>query len=237
MRITFVISRLWGGGAERVVAALASGWAEQGHKVAILAFVHADDLSYALHPSVQVRRLMLLGRSSRFLEGLWRNIRTLAVLRRAIRQSEPQVVISFGSETNILTLLAVRGLGLPVIIRETADPVHHDLGLIWGGLRRLCYPLADVVNCATAHTVAKLQAITITGFRGAATPNPIVIPDAPPQGRQRREHGSGHVLISMGSLNTRKGFDLLLEAFARVADHHPDWSLKIIGDGPLLKQL
>ena len=35
----------------------------------------------------------------------------------------------------------------------------------------------------------------------------------------------------------QKGFDLLLEAFSRVAQRNAHWSLKILGDGPLKDQL
>ena len=40
------------------------------------------------------------------------------------------------------------------------------------------------------------------------------------------------VVISLGRFSWEKGFDLLLDAWAEVADRFPDWSLHLYGDGP-----
>jgi glycosyltransferase involved in cell wall biosynthesis len=38
----------------------------------------------------------------------------------------------------------------------------------------------------------------------------------------------------LGRLSHEKGPDIALEAWARIADAHPDWSLQFVGDGPLI---
>lgn len=45
------------------------------------------------------------------------------------------------------------------------------------------------------------------------------------------------VVVAAGRYAPEKGFDRLIQAFARVAPERPDWSLKVFGHGPLQKRL
>jgi glycosyltransferase involved in cell wall biosynthesis len=44
-------------------------------------------------------------------------------------------------------------------------------------------------------------------------------------------------MTAMGRLTHQKGFDLLLQAFSRIAERHPDWQLLILGEGDLRNDL
>src|SRR5438045_2478682 len=54
---------------------------------------------------------------------------------------------------------------------------------------------------------------------------------APPAHTPGTSRGVHKQIISIGRLSPEKGFDLLLEAFARLATRHPDWSVVIWGEG------
>lgn len=45
------------------------------------------------------------------------------------------------------------------------------------------------------------------------------------------------VVVAAGRYAPEKGYDRLIEAFAQVADQHPEWVLKIFGHGPLQGRL
>ncbi len=235
MRLTLVISSLRCGGAERVFSLLANYWAEHRQDVTLLTRASGEAPFYRLHPAVIHRALGYAPEYRNALVGLFRNLRRIWVLRRAIRDSRSDVVISFVDQTNVLTLIATRGLGIPVIVSERVNPAFYDIGTVWNRLRRLAYPLTDALVCQTPAVRSQFRWI-----RGKVEviPNPAVLPatikkddGSVPSGGDKR------LIVAMGRLGKQKGFDLLLRAYQAVSSHHPDWSLTILGEGPLRREL
>src|SRR5260370_17230802 len=162
MSFTLVISSLARGGAERVISILASAWAEQGKEVTLLSFDQGDAPAYALHPLVKLRSLDLLADSNNVFQGLTRNISRIKALHRAIRDTQPDMVISFMDGANVLPLLAPLGLRKPVIISEHIDPSHYDSDPQRNSLRKLLYPLADALVCPTTPSLTTFQPMPIS---------------------------------------------------------------------------
>ena len=65
------------------------------------------------------------------------------------------------------------------------------------------------------------------GFSPFVIPNPLTIePGTPATGKNKR-------FLAVGRLSPKhKGFDLLIKAFDKFAQHNQDWYLDIVGDGP-----
>jgi GalNAc-alpha-(1->4)-GalNAc-alpha-(1->3)-diNAcBac-PP-undecaprenol alpha-1,4-N-acetyl-D-galactosaminyltransferase len=229
VKLALVIPSLTAGGAERVMSIMANHWAGQGWDIRLLSF---DDGAvppfFALDPRVRHRPLALLGDSAHALAGAFANLRRLRVLREALRAENPAAVISFLDTTNVLTLLATRGLGIPVIVAEHIDPAHYPLRPAWAALRRWLYPQADRVVVLTERAARYFP--RSLGERLRVVPNPVVVPEMPAE--TSIERPAGRRIVAMGRLVEQKGFDLLLQAFAELSRRHPDWSLVILGEGP-----
>lgn len=231
MRVALVISSLHAGGAERVISIMANYWAHKGWDVSILTLAAGDDVPfYELDLTVKHLPLDLAWVSANRLMGALSNLRRIWVIRRALARLRPDVVISFMDSANVLTLLASRGLRLPVVVSDRIDPAAPDLGRIWRRLRDSAYGTANVVTVQTAR--AKDY------FRPAVRANCVVIPNpvfpvSPESSTGTEAAVVRPAIVFMGRLIRQKGVDLLLAAFARVRERFPEWHLVIIGEGPL----
>ncbi len=236
MKLALVISSLERGGAERILSVLASAWAKMGREVTLITFDDKEPPAYPLHPAIVLRSLRVPNEKARnFFSSLSRNTTRIRLLRSFIRQSQPNLVISFLDFPNILTLLATRGFGIPIVVSERASPQHVELKPIWMRLRRSLYPRAAALVGQTNAMVTQMQ--QSIKVRGYAIPNPVELPATWSADRLKDRNKNSHTIIAMGRLVPQKGFDLLLEAFSRIAAHHPGWSLKVLGKGSLKEQL
>jgi len=227
--IVLVISSLAPGGSERVLARMANYWAGKGWRISLLT-LDRDAPFYELEPSVNHIALGVTGHSRNAMVGILKNVRRIRELRRAIKALGPDAVVSFGDQTNVLTLLATGGLKTPVIVAERVDPRLYSIGWMWERLRRWTYPFADRIVVQTGEAAKYFG--DRPRRRVSVVPNPVVIPEGLLVEPARRR-GHCRVIIAMGRLTKQKGFDLLLQAFARIAGEHPDWNLTIIGDGEM----
>ncbi|MEU6390780.1 glycosyltransferase family 4 protein [Streptomyces sp. NPDC046939] len=63
------------------------------------------------------------------------------------------------------------------------------------------------------------------------------VPNGVPAGRVQPSTRDSKVIVAAGRLITVKRYDRLVDAFAKVADAHPDWTLRLYGRGPKRDEL
>lgn len=206
---------------------MANYWAEKGWAVTLLTFDAGRERPFfEMHPQVNHVPLGVSGVSANSLHGALNNFKRVWVLRKALRRSKPDGVISFLDTVNVLTLLAAVGLRLPVIISERTDPAAWNIGKSWSLLRRAAYPFAAALVVQSQGVLAFFP--QRVRRRAHVIPNPVL---APPNRAKPDRSSGGKQIVAMGRLGEEKGFDLLLRGFARIASGYPEWSLVIWGEG------
>jgi glycosyltransferase involved in cell wall biosynthesis len=223
LHIVIVIAGLGAGGAERVISLIAGDWVARGHLVSLVSFDEPGaPIFHAFDPRIRLVRLGVRAARGR-LAGMHATVRRLRALRRELDDLSPDIVISFLTKINVLTLLASLGTGRPVIVSERNNPHMQQANHLWAWMIALLHWRADGI---VMQTQASLECLRAAARRRACViPNPITI--SPIAGPAR----GGFVLAAVGRLTWQKGFDLLIKAFAHVADRHPDWQLVIWGEG------
>lgn len=237
MRVTLIISSLAGGGAERVLVLLAEGFLKKGHKVAVVTIFGRENDFYVLPSEADRLALNIAGNSATLIQALWNNLYRVPILKRAIKSTRPDVVISFMDKTNVLTSVSLIKTKYPLILTEHTDPKMNYCGRGWEKLRRLTYPYASKVVSVSQGVDYYFD--WLPKKKRAVIYNPLIrIEDnqstgSLPQGAALDKKS----IVAMGRLTYQKGFDLLLLAFQIIADKYPDWQLLILGEGELRKDL
>jgi GalNAc-alpha-(1->4)-GalNAc-alpha-(1->3)-diNAcBac-PP-undecaprenol alpha-1,4-N-acetyl-D-galactosaminyltransferase len=235
-RIALLVSSMGRGGAERVAATLCNAWVAQGRKVSLIAtYLGGRQVGFPLHRDVRLVFLSDLADMPRRsgTGPIWK----LLTLRRWLAKERPDVVVSFLPNVNVMTIAATRGLGLPVIVCERADPAAGvEMGWPLHVARWLLYPLASGVAVQTASAAGRLRRRLLACRKMLVIPNPLPsrLSAGPPCAPSSEDGG---LVIAVGRLSPEKGFDLLLRAFHAAFSASPRWRLEIWGEGPLREPL
>lgn len=238
MKILIALSSLYSGGAERVACTLAEAWTARGDEVIMLAtFSGKGNCFYQLPERVRV--VYLADRVVTQKRSLNNRLHRLAAYRRLLREDMPDVIVSFLPGVNVASVLACRGLGIPLIACERTDPVAWPMALWKKRLFGLVYRQADMVTVQTDSVAQRLPSV-FPGLKSVrVVPNPVPVPvqDYVPNPGSRHAPGVRRRLVAMGRLCEEKQFDLLIDVFAGLALRRPEWDLVIYGEGPLKESL
>ena len=220
LRFLLVTGTLECGGAERQLADMANYWAERGVDISLATWSgpHISDF-YRLDR--RIRRVHLDVASGGKFRG---NLGRILKLRHLMRNTAPDAALSFLTRSNVPTILAGIGLPVRIVVSERVQPAHEtDLQLAWRILRRFVYRQAAAIVSQTAEAAEWIRANL--GAKALVIPNALRQLPAETEVREP-------LVFGIGRLVPQKGFDLLLRAFARIADANPEWRVAIAGEGP-----
>ncbi|WP_460858559.1 glycosyltransferase [Nocardiopsis coralliicola] len=242
MKIVYVIHDLYGiGGTIRTVLNQAGAMAARGHDVEIASvFRDADEPALPVPPGVAVTPLVDECRTSpdpraqqpsRLYPAEEKHYsrhsaRSDALIAGLLAARRPDVVV--GTRAGINVLLARLSPAGPLVVGQE----HLTLGMYDAPLLAVmarAYRGLDALCPVTEADAAAYRArMRLPGVRIAAVPNCVPEPGLIADAEAR---SAPPELISAGRITGMKGYDLLIDAFARICGDYPDWTLRIYGRG------
>ena len=160
-----------------------------------------------------------------------------ALLRAAVRRADVVLLTNHWTVINALAGRYAHEARVPYVVCPAgALPVEGGRSRL---LKRAYNALVGrtLIARASAHIAVTADETLQFASYGIDPANVTVIPNAMPDTsagdgnvfRDRHDLGAGPLLLFLGRLAPIKGPDLLIEAFARVADQRPGWRLVIAG--------
>jgi len=218
VKIAFIISSLGSGGAERVLSLMANYWVQKNYSIIVITLDNATPF-YSLEDDIKLEPLSLLKDSVSVFSGLSNNITRIKIIRKKLIEIDPDIVISFMTETNIISTIGCRIINKPIII---AERISYDFlkSRVWKSLRKLVYRFSNALIVQTRYDKEKYHRLSNTFVIN----NPLNLKETILKNCKEEKN-----ILAVGRLNRQKGFDRLIKAFSHL--EQKDWKLAIVGEG------
>jgi glycosyltransferase involved in cell wall biosynthesis len=224
------------GGVEMVVRNLAREFKKKGHEVTIVSSRTSRKLRAAEEiENILVRRTYLgvPGRSIKsilaflvyFLPSLW-------MLSKHLREKKPQIVnLHFVDSTGFYVLILKRLFSFPLVTSIHGNDVQKftkESKILKAILRRILQKSEFITSCSRSLLSDACRLVPQIEERAMVTKNGVDIEefDSHPEAKYDTPY-----LFSLGRFEHKKGFDVLIRAFARLSPRFPSLHLLLGGAG------
>lgn len=231
-RLTFCVTDLDPGGAERILVELVSRLNRDRWDPEVICLGPPGELNSRLKQA-DVRVHCLKGRR-------WSAAGTIFRLREALKRSDPSLLQTWLYHANVAGVLAGRWAGVPAIL--TGVRVAEQRNGCRHALERFCGRWAVKHVCVSQDVAEHARSRTrLDGGKVQVIPNGVEISRfdrATPL--DLSAHGireDARVVLCLGRLDPQKDPLAAVEAFEQVAHECPDVELVFAGDGPLRRRL
>lgn len=226
MKIGFLIKDLSSGGAERATSSLANYFVSHENEVEIITFNDTDSF-YSLEPEVTVLSAELGElEQNTSIKRLVGSFKRIFKIRQLVKSQKLDVLIGMSFAMTWYTVLATAFTATKSIGTERSNPYKYKASHLNTFLRKLFYLFTDGYVFQTNRAA--------DFFGGKKPERDIIIPNAifnetvyslsPPDERKK-------IICASGRLIPLKRFDMLIDAFSKIANKIPQYVLMIFGDG------
>lgn len=225
-KIVLTIGSMRGGGAERVMSILCNSLCNY-YEITLIALFD-NEIVYDLDSRVNYIYLDHSQGSNRIVKQIIR----LKQLRKTIDEIKPDVIVSFLTVINILTLISNLGKKYPIIVSERNDPRNETPNFWMRIIRNILYYSSKKIYFVFQTPYARSQFKKEIEKRTNIIYNPIKqnLPEPYIGIREKR-------IVSVARLEVAKNHRLLLEAFSIFDSFYSGYTLELFGIGPLRIEL
>lgn len=227
MKVDFYISSLSSGGAEHVLTNIASYFSENDMDVSITSYEKRPQF-YSVSKKIKLNKYNFKGKS-KLMEWLCDLFATL----KHLRERKADVAISFLSRCNFMLILTGMFSKTKIIVCDRNN-IKRKYPKYFFHLTCFLYRFADSICVQTQE---------MKSFYPPYLQKKIVVLENPLDFDELENQCVGqnidkkNTVISVGRLEKQKDFATLIKAFRKVSVVHPDWDLKIYGQGNLKNEL
>lgn len=217
MNITFVITTLTGGGAERVASILCNEWSRMGHNVSIVLTSIQSSCPNYLTNNVQIITLSPNKRKT----VRWK----ITEIKKIFLKLKTDIAVSFFPNSSYMVQKAIKRTKILSFVSERNDPTHKK-GFIQEFLKKITFKNADGVVFQTENVKNM--------FRKKIREKSIVIsnPASPGLTKCDEHTKTNNSIISVGRLVEQKRYLYLINSFYFLNKVLPNITLQIYGKGP-----
>lgn len=234
MRIVYYTDQIYlHGGIERVLANKVNYWVlQKGFEIHIITSEQKENSPcYPIDNRVVLHDLAInyqRSKSYTSLTNILKTFRHFVLLRRKIRQINPDVVVvcNFAFDFYFMPFIAPKVMKIKEF--HSSRALEYEQRLQTTSLvKKLYYKINDLIE-AKYHYLALLTEDERHYYKSA---NTVVVPNALSAYPDVAAALTNKKVLSAGRIATVKGFEKLIDAWALVKVNFPDWILEIYGDG------
>ena len=258
-KVIFFIDSLGGGGAERVVSVIANTFAEQYNYDVSIVMMWKADIAYEIYDKIHLIYAEDLPQNTfrtklvinmyrlykRIRQGIYKKImvklgkydslpkidetafyfyaKYAIPYRELLKRNKDCTAFGFLIRSNISMLMAAKGTGVKTVFCERNNPVRPDMPPNIIKIRDKVYH-----RCTSAVFQTEEEMAYYTKIKGekAVIPNPIK------ENLPERFIGARrHEIVNFCRMSSQKNIPLLIDAFEMLLQDHPDYTLRVYGEG------
>ncbi|MBD5458799.1 MAG: glycosyltransferase family 4 protein [Lachnospiraceae bacterium] len=228
-KLAFYIGSLDKGGAERVFVNLAEYFKNKGYQIVMVTqYRKAEEYELADGIKRVISDITPQETTGSRLINFYRRVRKL---HRVWKEEAPDLVLSCVGKNNFMAIVTTMFTKTKPVVSVVGETKEEYPGRLMRFLANLLFPYASGVILQTERSRSFFsKKVSKTAIILPNSLNPLFLRERFQGEREKR-------IVSVGRLDANKNHEMMIRAFAALADRYPEYTLTIYGEGELREAL